>query len=107
MLAALTTVNEGSPAWLTVAFTDKTGASAAPTSVRYRVDCATTGAAVRAWTAVSAGASIEIALTSDDNAMQSAANEQEIREVTVEATYGAGDVLNAAYSYNVQNLRFA
>lgn len=101
-----TTVNEGSGAFLTVTFKDKAGAQAAPTSARYRIDCVTTGEEVADWTAMTAAAQVELAITSAQNAMRSEANANELRRVTVEGTYGAGDKVTGEYEYNVANLRF-
>lgn len=97
-------INEGTSAWLTVTFKDKAGANAAPSSATYQVDCLTTGTAVRAATAMSAGASVEIALTESDTAIQNAGNATERRRVTVIGSYGAGDKVKAQYDFIVKNL---
>lgn len=100
----MTEVFERTSAYLTVTFRDKTGAAVSPSSVNYRIDCLTTGAAVRGLTGITPGASVEITLDADDNAVQVAANVREIRRVTVSATYGAGDEVNAQYDYEIVNL---
>jgi len=98
-------VNEGSTAYLEVDFLDKDDAAATPSAVTYRIDCLTTGAAVRASTSLTAGSSIEITMTPADNAIQDQANDYERRLVTVEATYGASDSVNSEHEYVVRNLR--
>lgn len=98
------TINEGTSAWLTVTFKDQAGANAAPTSATYQVDCLTTGTAVRAATAMGAGAAVEIALTEDDTAIQLAANATERKRVSVIGSYGAGDKVKAQYDFIVTNL---
>lgn len=100
-------VNEKSTAYLTVAFTDKDGVPAAPASATYRIDDATGAGAIRASTALGAGASVEITLTKEDNAIVNAANRFETRVVTVIAVYGASDELRDEYRYQVKNLDYA
>lgn len=100
------TVNEGTTAYLTVTFKDKAGANAAPASATYRIDCLTTGAAIKATTPLSAGASVEITLTKTDNRIVTAANVREQRRVTVVGTYGADDQVQHEYDYDVLNLKF-
>lgn len=101
-------VNERTTRYLTAAFRSKTGTPAAPASVTYRVDCLTTGQNVRPWSAVTPGASVEIVLDADDNALRVASNERELRRVTVVASYGAGasDQVVAENDYEVRKVRF-
>jgi len=98
------TVNEGSTAYLTVTLLDKDGAQAAPSALSYQIDDVTTGTTVRSATALAAAAQVEITLAPTDNAIQTATNKRERRRVTVQASYGAGDALNAEYDYIVRNL---
>lgn len=100
-------INEGTTAYLTVTFKDKAGVNAAPTSATYRVDCLTTGTAIRAATALPAGASVELTLTKTDNRIVTPANVRERRRVTVVGTYGADDQVQEEYDYDVLNLKFA
>ena len=98
-------VNEGSTAYLTVSFLDKNGTASAPSSVSYRIDCLTSGAAIKGDTSVTAGASVEITLSAADNALQSQTRARERRRVTVTGTYGASDAVRDQYDYDVVNLR--
>ena len=103
------TVNEGSSAWLTVLFKDKSGALAAPTSVVYRVDCVTTRTSVRPATPITSGlaGSMEITLAPEDTAIRNAANPTEIKRVTVVAQYGGPtDQVTDEVDYAVKNLRY-
>lgn len=98
-------VNENSTAYLTVAFADKTGAPAVPTSATYRIDDITNNVPIRASTALTPAASIEITLAPGDNAIAGRASE--IHRVTVTAQYGgAGDAVSNEYDYQVNNLRY-
>jgi len=97
------TVNEGTTAYLEVAFLDKAGAAALPTGVTYRIDCLSTGTAVKASTSVTPATSVEITLSALDNAIIGNAP-AERRRVTVEATYGVADAVRSQYDYLVRNL---
>jgi len=97
------TVTEGSSASYTVAFFDAAGVAATPQSIRYRIDCATTGAEITAWTAISAASSITLPLTPTENQMQAESNTRETRRVTVEITHGASDKLVDSQDYTLTN----
>lgn len=99
-------VSEGSVSYIEATFRDKAGVLTSPSSARYRIDCRTTGTAILAWTAVtgvSSAFTIEVASTS--NAIIVAANELEVKTITVEATYGVTDKITGEYDYFVKNLR--
>lgn len=101
-------VNEKSTIWVTVAFQDRTGAAVAPSSATYRIDCLTSGAAILASTAISGlAASVEIEVTSTQNTIQSSANPEEFRRMTVTANYGTGDVMVEEFDWIIKNLPFA
>jgi hypothetical protein len=100
-------MRERSTAYLTVTFKDKNGAAAIPSSIVYRVDCATTGEALRAETAIVPASQVEITVNADENAIRNEANKTEVRCVTVVATYGdSTDRVSDSFEYKVENLRF-
>jgi len=103
---AIGEVNEASTAYLTVTCRDRDSVLATPASLSYRVDCVTTGAAVRATTSVTPGSEVEITLTPADTAIQAQENISELRRVTVIAGYGVSDQVTADYDFLVRNLRF-
>ena len=101
----MTTVNEGSTSYLTVNFKDKDGVLAAPTSIEYRIDCITTGTAIKEATPVSPPASsVEIEIDSTENAIQDQDNNSERRLVTVTGTYGTEDKIVEEHEYDVINM---
>jgi hypothetical protein len=101
----LITFNEGGTGYISADFQDKNETSQAPTSARYRIDCKTNGVQVRDWTAITAPQAVhEIMITSSDNAIIDPAQEVETKEITVEATYGVGDVIPGQVAYGVKNL---
>jgi len=63
-------------------------ASTVPTTARYRIDDSTTGDAIRAWTDLTPAASIEIAITPDDNQIVSSTRREERRQITIETNTG-------------------
>lgn len=99
-------VNEKTTAYLTVRFNDKTGAQQAPASATYRIDCLTTGTAIKAAAALTPAGSVEITLTPTDNRIVAAANVRETRRVTVSAIYGGSDEVHDQFDYDVENRSF-
>lgn len=102
---ALDTLNEGSTGYLTVAFTDKDGAAATPSTVSYRIDCMTNGQEVKDDTAVTPASSVKIELGAADNAIIDQANPFEKRIVTVTADYGVDDACVDEFIYAVKNMQ--
>ena len=98
-------VNERSTAYLTVTFKDKAGAAQQPTAASYRIDDVATGTEIRADTSLTPGTSVEITLTTADNAILSPRLEVEKHVVTVTGTYGENDAVRAQYVYEVVNLQ--
>lgn len=98
-------VNERSTAYLTVTFKDKAGAAQQPTAASYRIDDVATGTEIRADTPLTPGTSVEITLTTADNAILSPRLEVEKHVVTVTGTYGENDAVRAQYVYEVVNLQ--
>ncbi len=100
-------VNENSTRYLDVTFRDENNALAAPNSVQYRVDCITTGTAVKALTTVNApSSSLRITLTKAETAIITDTNNQELKRVSIIAEYGAGDEENDEYDFYVKNLKY-
>ncbi len=97
-------VNEGTTAYLSATFADKTGIAEVPTTVVYRIDDVRSGTEIRGATAVSAASTVEITLSPADNRILSTAQNYEARRVTVVAAYGAADQVTAEYVYRVMSL---
>lgn len=83
-------INEGSTARLAITWLDYDGEEAAPESVSYRVDCTTTGEAVRAETSLTPAATMNLILTPDDTAILGDGTEPEQRVATFVATWDGG-----------------
>lgn len=97
-------VNERTSSWVSATFRDRAGAAVAPLSVEYQIDCLTTGTVIVPRTAVTAGATVELAVTPAQNRIVSRAHSRERRRVTVIASYGVGDGVTAQYDYDVVDL---
>lgn len=97
-------VNEKSNMALTVSFFDDTGAAVIPDSATYRIDDLTSSTSILGSTALSVAASVEIQITSAQNAMISNANQFEDRAVTVDFVYATTKRGTDEYRYEVRNL---
>ncbi len=100
-------INARSTAWLPITLLDRAGAPAVPSQLNYRIDCVSTGQAVRALTALPPAAELEITLSPNDNRIIEPTSSEETRRVTVVASYGsAGDQVTGQIDYVVSNLPF-
>lgn len=99
-------VTEGSAFTATACFrTRSTSAASTPTNVYYRLDNLTTGTTLADWTAVSAAASVSIAVTATHNAIQDASNARERVQLTVAADHGLSTQAREAVVWEVENLK--
>lgn len=97
-------VREGSAFTATAYFRDRaTAAASTPTSIKYRVDCLTTGQNLTDWTTVSAASTATIAITSTYNAIQSDSNSAERKQLTVAANYGLSTQVTETAVWEVEN----
>jgi hypothetical protein len=92
-------VNQGSVYVLGLAFTDENGNNVTPSGAQWRLDAEgigpITGNNANAWvTFTPGGSSYNLQITGIQNAMSNNSNNREMRVVTIEFTYGAGN--NAA-----------
>jgi len=74
--------SEGS-SMIATAFFREGEASEVPTTAQYRLDCLTTGTELKDWTILTPAASIAIAITATENALQSQSNRLEKKQITV------------------------
>jgi hypothetical protein len=98
-------VNEKSVAYLTVKFKDKTGALAAPASATWEVHDVESGSELLAATAIAPIANtVELTLTPTINTFVNSQNTEEVRRVTIKATWGVSNTTNAEVDYNIVDL---
>jgi hypothetical protein len=100
-----TIVREGSGFTVTGNFrTRETGAADTPSSVRYRLDCLTTGREILAWTTVTAAAQVSIAVTGAQNAIIDDCNDYEIKQLILESDNGSSDQYRERITWKVENM---
>ena len=100
-----TTWQEGS-AFTATAYcrTRASAAAATPTTLKYRIDCLTTGNEIADWTSVTAASSASISVTGTHNAIQSDANDREVKQMTVMADDGLSTQHRGTVRWTVENL---
>lgn len=95
-------VKEGSAFTATAYMRDRaTAAASTPMSIKYRVDCLTTGQALTDWTTVTAAATATIAITSTHNAIQGSGTER--KQLTVAANYGLATQVTESAVWEVED----
>jgi hypothetical protein len=96
---------EGSAFTATADFrTRSTAAASTPTTIHYRIDCLTSGKEIADWTSVSAASSASISITGAHNAIQSDANDYEIKQLTVVADKDLATQHRERILWTVENL---
>jgi hypothetical protein len=98
-------VNEGSFYDVEASFRDSANSATIPASIRYRIDCETTGKEIRGWTEVTPAQTVTITVTAADNVLQSQGNRTEEKVMTVQTDSGTDRQYTAAYKWVVVNLR--
>jgi len=101
---ALTDVNEGTTAYLTVAFLDADGVAALPTAVTWQCHDIQTGEELKAETAVTPGTSVEITIPPSVNTLVNQGSRRETHRITVRGTYGDDDQVTGKYDFVVVGL---
>ena len=97
-------VNERSAAYITVSFTDQTGAPATPSTITYSTKCLSTGIAIKTNVSVTPASSIVITLDALDSAIQNTLNDIEEKLLTVNAVFNVNDESHDEYHWFVKNL---
>jgi len=98
-------INEDSVGYLTAKFYDKDDNLVVPTSISYNIYCLTTGTEIKDATAISPANTVEITLSSIDNAIIVQTNRLEMKLVTITATFGVQDLSVEEYRYFVKNMK--
>ena len=98
------TVNEQSPLFVTVVFTDKDGDPLVPASVDWRVDDITNDAQVTDWASISPLATVEITIPGTSNIIDDDTNVREVQVITVRVDDGLAGEAHQKLNYKVMNL---
>lgn len=101
------TVNEKTSYFVTISFKDEDGVAVTPTAAYYSLYCETTKYEILAETAIGGlDTSVEVIVTSTQNAIRNVANKKEQRLMTVRFTYSGGAYQGISeYRWNVANLK--
>ena len=75
-----------------------------PNTLRYRLDCQTTGTELIGWTVVSPVDLLEVAVSADMNRIINTRNRTERKVFTVEANAGTDEAYSTEEVYEVRNL---
>lgn len=94
--------NQGSSATATITWLGLDGAPADPASIEYRIDCLSTGAAIRAKTTLAIGAPLE--LEPSDTRIVGDGSKIEQRAITAKATWSGGQTVKV-FRYEVQPVK--
>ena len=81
-----------------------TAAAATPTTIKYRLDCLTTGNEIVDWTTVSAASNFTISVTGTHNAIQSDGNRYEVKQLTVMTDQDLSTQHRESVDWIVENL---
>lgn len=96
--------NEGQSATVNIVFQDDEEALVVPTTLRYRIDCLTTGRTVRDWTTLTPASTVAIPITPSDNAILNTRNASERKQMVIQTDYGTDDQAVEYSEWIVKNL---
>lgn len=101
---AIFRVTEGTAVTARVKFS-RNGAAIIPATLRYRVDCETTGDPVVEWTPSAPAAAVNVLIPAPSNRLRDQANAVERKRFTVEANYGTDSAFVTRGWYELENTR--
>lgn len=97
-------INEGSAVEISIALRGDDNSLQTPTTLKYRVDCETTGTAITGWTSVTPESKTVILIPATSNAIQDDSQPYEDKVCTTMSDEGLDTQLTKAHKYRVQNL---
>jgi hypothetical protein len=100
----LSVVNEDSARTVNVRRVGSDGSVVAPTTLKYRLDCRSTGTVLVDWTSVTPAATTQILVTADQNRIINDCNEAEAKVLTAMADEGLSTQDSQEYGWQVVNL---
>ena len=98
-------VNEGQSFTATFRFFDSSFVPSSPTTLRYRIDCLTSKQTVLDWTTLTPAATVNIAVSPDDNEIKNSANRRERKQLVVQTNYGTATQGVETKEWDVLNLQ--
>jgi hypothetical protein len=97
-------INEGTTLRIQVLNLDSSDAPVTPTTLRYRLDCRTTGREIVGWTSLTADDTVDITVTAAQNDIQNRSNTVERKTLTVEADTGLSTAFSDDYDFEVRRM---
>jgi hypothetical protein len=97
-------VVEGSSFPITASFFDENFAPVTPASVRYRIDCVSTGTELLGWTEAPVATTLVVSAASTHNRIISTRNLLETKAITVECEFGTPNQFSDEYRWSVRNI---
>lgn len=82
-MAVQRTVGEGSSFTVRIRTYDADNVRTTPNSLKYRIDCDTSGEVIRDWTDLTASSDVTLRITSDDCRIVDDTNRKEVRSLSV------------------------
>jgi hypothetical protein len=98
-------VNEGSRLPLTFKLFNFATQLQKPLTLRYRIDCESTGRELVGWTTLDPASIVSLVVPSSVNAIQNRANNFELKTMTVESDPDTENAFNEEYTWRVKNLQ--
>lgn len=98
--------NEESSGYIVWTFRDKNKVLSTPTAIEYKIHNKADNTAILTTTAISPASSVEILITSVQNAILDQTLEYEEHVMTITASYGLGDQIVEEAVFKVKNLQF-
>lgn len=99
-------VNEGTGFPLTNRLLSASGSAVTPTSLKYRVDCETTGREIVGWTDVSPSSEVSMDIDPSWSAILRSTNVTETKTMTWKANDGLSNQVTGTFQWRVKNLQF-
>lgn len=103
-MALIGSVNENSRYPLTWRLFDGDNNPIVPATLRYRIDCESTGRELQGWTDITPAPVTSLVVPSTVNAIQNRANSAELKTLTVEADTGTPNAFTEEGTWRVRNL---
>lgn len=97
-------VDEASPLRARVNLLDPDAVAAVPSTLRFRLDCETTGTTLIEWTDIAPASTFDLTIPAEANRIINQRNRFERKVLTVEANSGTQDQFPKDVTYAVRNM---
>lgn len=98
------TIDENSPVFVTVSFTDENGAPTVPTTVDWRLDDLSNKVQVKDWTVLTPANPLTFSIRASDNGIIDTNRDSELKEAVIRIDDGFATEAHKSVKYTVTNL---